>query len=795
MKEQALFEASTLLRLLVVLLLVSFQGQVFGQKSTISGYIEDLDNGEKLISANVLDRISGSGTISNTYGFFSLTLDQGPVELEFSYIGFQSEALNFTLSGDTSITLALSSDVTLEAVEVVAEKYDRIEQNTQMSQIDVPIEQIKYTPTLLGEEDVLKTLQLLPGVQAGGEGQTGLYVRGGSPDQNLILLDGVPIYNVSHLLGIFSVFNPDAIKNVTLTKGGFPARYGGRLSSILEINMKEGNLREFHGEGSIGLISSKIALEGPIFKDKTSFLISARRTYADLIFKPIIKAQAVEGEELDPKLYFFDINAKIQHKINDRHRIFLSGYAGSDLFKFTYKDQFDDETFESTGGLDWGNVIGALRWNYQITPKLFANTTATYSKYQIDILAGSSTKSPRGNESFSAKYFSGIEDLGAKVDFDFIPNPNHYIRFGLGATGHTYSPGALSYKQDFADIDFDTVIGSNNAESVEYALYVEDDMQFGQLKVNAGLHFSAFDVEGEFYTSLQPRLGLRYLVDNKLSLKASFSTMTQYINLLTSESLSLPTDLWVPSTARIKPQQSWQTAIGAARTINDVYEISLEGYYKQMTDVISFKEGASFLFGLENDWQEKVTQGDGETYGLELFLQKKKGRLSGWVGYTLSWNWRQFDEINSGRKYPFRYDRRHDISIVGSYKLSEKVRLSATWVYGTGNAVTIPEFSYPTEPYGGFYGTIESGGRKNAFRMTNFHRFDLGADFSKKTKWGERTWSVGFYNLYNHKNPYFLQDTTEPIYNTDGSYVGENRVFKEFSILPIIPSVSYSFKF
>lgn len=772
--------------------------QASGQQATISGYVEDAATGEKLIAANIYESASGDGAITNTYGFFSLTLDQGPAEVRFSYIGFQTVVLSFDLKRDTNLVISLPSTTTLEAVEVIAEKYERIEQNTQMSRIDVPIEQIKYTPTLLGEEDVLKTLQLLPGVQAGGEGQTGLYVRGGSPDQNLVLLDGVPVYNVSHLLGIFSVFNPDAIKNVTLTKGGFPARYGGRLSSVLEINMKEGNLHEFHGEGSIGIISSKIALEGPIVKDKTSFLVSARRTYADLIARPIIKAQALEGETVDPSLYFYDLNAKIQHKINDRHRIFLSGYAGSDLFKFTYTDEGERETFESTGGVDWGNLISAIRWNYQITPKLFANTTTTYSKYRIDILAGSKTKSQvREDEAFSARYFSGIEDLGAKIDLDYIPNPNHYIRFGVGATHHTYSPGALSYEEEFENVDFDTIIGSEEAKSIEYAIYVEDEMRFGRLKMNVGLHFSAFDVEDELYTSLQPRLGLRYLFDSQLSLKASFSTMTQYINLLTTESLSLPSDLWVPSTARIRPQRSWQVALGAARTIGDAYEVSLEGYYKNMNDVLSFKEGASFLFGLGNDWQDKVTQGDGETYGAEIFVQKKKGRLSGWFGYTLSWNWRQFDEINSGRRFPFRYDRRHDLSIVGSYKLTDKVRISGTWVYGTGNAVTLPIFEYPIEIYDptfSYYQTVSSGGEKNAFRMSNYHRLDLGVDFPKKTKWGERTWSVGVYNLYNNRNPYFIQESSEPIIE-DEVFLGERSVFKEYSILPIIPSVSYSFKF
>ncbi|MCO6478927.1 MAG: TonB-dependent receptor, partial [Phaeodactylibacter sp.] len=530
------------------------------QKYTISGYVRDAASGEPLISANVFDSRSGAGTVTNTYGFYSLTLPADSVSLSFSYIGYENTRRAFLLNKDISLDVGLSGAVQLEEVVVSATRNSaRIEERTQMSQIDVPIAQIKKAPALLGEVDVLKALQLLPGVQSGGEGQTGLYVRGGSPDQNLVLLDGVPVYNVSHLLGIFSVFNADAIKNVTLTKGGFPARYGGRLSSVLEINMKEGNLQEFHGEGAIGLISSKLTLEGPIVRDKTSFLISGRRTYADLIFRPIINASQEPGTDLDVALYFYDLNAKLQHKINDKHRLFLSGYFGSDVFA----NEFREEDGRFKGGIDWGNVISALRWNWQLNNKLFANTTLTYSRYKIDILAEFEDRYEGETETYSAKYFSGIEDLAARIDFDYIPSPGHYIRFGASATNHRYEPGALALNAEFAEEQFDTLVGSQNAFSNEFALYLEDDMQFGALKANLGVHASAFDVNGKFYSSVQPRLGLRYLLDGNWSLKGSFATMTQFINLLTSESFSLPTDLWVPSTARIKPQQSWQAALGA----------------------------------------------------------------------------------------------------------------------------------------------------------------------------------------------------------------------------------------
>ncbi|MEZ5058108.1 MAG: TonB-dependent receptor plug domain-containing protein [Saprospiraceae bacterium] len=712
----------------------------------------------------------------------------------------QPYSVKLFLNKNIDLNIKLNSALNLEEVVVTAEaNKGRIEEETQMSQIDLPVEQIKKVPMLFGETDVLKTIQLLPGVQSGGEGQNGLYVRGGSPDQNLILLDGVPVYNVSHVLGIFSVFNADAIKTVTLTKGGFPARYGGRLSSVIEINMKEGNMQEFHGEGSIGTITSKLTLEGPIWKDKTSFLVSGRRTYVDLFMAPIISASnRNSSEDVDLDLYFYDLNAKVNHKFNDKHRLFLSGYFGNDVFGTKIEDNFDNSSFG--GGIKWGNIISAARWNYKINPKLFKNTTFTYSRYNIDIFTEFAEKIQGSESKFQAKYFSGIEDLGFRTDFDYLPNPNHYIRFGGSATYHTYKPGALALEFSDQDFNLDTLVGSQNDYSTEYSLYVEDDLKWGDLKANIGLHASAFAVDDEFYTSLQPRIGLNYKLPNDLALKASFSTMTQFINLLTSEALSLPTDLWVPSTNKIKPQQSWQVAVGAAKTLWDEFELSVEAYYKEMDNVISFKEGASFLFGLDNEWQEKVTQGKGDSYGLEVFFQKKKGRATGWIGYTLSWNNRQFDDINGGKKYPFRYDRRHDISLVLSYELTKKISINGAWIYGTGNAVTLPVYRYNVREPGDYNWwnqdiEVESQGSKNAFRMSNYHRLDLSVEFlKKKPKW-ERKWVISIYNTYNHNNPYFIYPSTSNTYDQNGNLVESKRSFKEVSILPIIPSVSYQFKF
>ena len=612
-------------RLFLLLFICFSTFSLTAQKYTISGYISDAETGEKLIAANVFDQKSIAGTVSNNYGFYSLTLPTDSVILSFSYIGFQAEEKKLLLDRDITLDIKLGASVSLEAVEVIGEKLERIEETSQMSRIEVPIEQIKKVPALLGEVDVLKTLQLLPGVQSGGEGQSGLYVRGGSPDQNLVLLDGVPIYNVSHLLGFFSVFNADAIKNVTLTKGGIPARFGGRLSSVLEINMKEGNMEEFKGEGSLGIISSKLTLEGPIIKDKASFIISGRRTYVDLLARPLVRKQArEEGNEADIKLHFYDLNAKINYKINSKHRLYLSAYSGADVFGFQSKDNLEEGDFtDIEGNTDWGNLITAFRWNYQINNRLFANTTLTHSRFSFDFGSEVADVYQGNRDFFSAKYFSGIYDWAGKVDFDFIPNPNHYIRFGGSATKHTYEPGALQFKLDFDNQPVDITLGSEDAKSWEYNVYVEDDIQLGALKANIGLHANLFTVDGEKYTSLQPRLGLRYLLNNDIALKASYTKMTQNINLLTNESLSLPTDLWVPSTKRVKPQDAWQAAAGVATTLWKQYEFSVEGYYKKMRNVVSYKEGASFI-GVENDWQDRVTQGDGEAYGLEVFFTKEK---------------------------------------------------------------------------------------------------------------------------------------------------------------------------
>jgi hypothetical protein len=800
--------------LFLVLLLVGL-GPLGAQKYTISGYVKDSESGEELISANVFDYQSKNGTVTNTYGFFSLSLDKDSVLLEVSYIGYETRSFSLYLEKDTQLNVDLSSSIQLEEVEISAERSKRIEEQSQMSLVEVPITQIKKIPALLGEVDVLKALQLLPGVQSGGEGQNGLYVRGGSPDQNLILLDGVPVYNASHLFGFFSVFNADAIKNVTLIKGGFPARYGGRLSSIIDISMKEGNMKSYHGAASIGLISSKLMIEGPIVKDKSSFAFSGRRTYIDLLARPIIRNALDNGQGSSGLFgyYFYDLNAKVNWRFSDKDRVFLSVYSGKDPFSFEYTDVTPDvlESNLSTT-LEWGNLTTALRWNHVLSPKLFSNTTLTYSQYDFGTGIGVAAVDfvEENNTDISTTYGSGINDYAMKIDFDYLPSPNHFIRFGANAIHHTFYPGetqlVFNVSSQDAAFQIDTTLGQSDVNSWEMAAYVEDDMKIGNfLKLNLGLHYSLYFVDDQNYQSIQPRVSANFRLPGDIALKASYATMQQYLQFLTSESIGLPWDQWLPTTSKIKPQQSWQAAIGLAKTFRDKYEVSIEGYYKEMQNVTAFKEGSGQFSLLP--WEELITQGQGKSYGGEIFLQKKTGRFTGWLGYTLSWTTRQFDDKNGGKWYPYKYDRRHDISVVASYKILDNLDISATWVYGTGNSYTLANSSfysyyYPELPYNPeleiigpyYFSDSQTFKDRNAFRMPAYHRFDIGLDFHINRKKHKSTWSLGAYNAYNRSNPFFLNLETEYRYNDEGEQVLQS-VLKQYSLFPIIPSIAYRIEF
>lgn len=770
-----------------------------GAPFTLSGFIEDANSGEQLLGATVWHAASSSGTTANIYGHYSINLPSGKQEVLFSYLGYTPQVIEVDLGKDLKRDILLTPGLELGEAVVESSASERIEEQVQMSKIDVPIDQIKKLPAIAGEVDLLKSLQLLPGVQSGNEGSSGIYVRGGSPDQNLIMLDGVPLYSVSHLFGFFSVFNADAVRKISITKGGYPARFGGRLSSILEVTMKEGHKKEVHGAGSISMLASKLTLEGPLLKDKASFMISGRRTYLDLLVNPIIRSASTDGNQVDPRYFFHDLNAKLNWRLGDRDRLYLSTFQGVDDFGVRTRSNFIGGSEEIDLGLDWRNSVLALRWNHEWGARLFSNVTLMQSRYDFNTGFDFSETNTNGNETqtsrFASLYNSGIRDVGGRIDFDYAPNNRHFVRFGGNVTRHRFLPGATQIILDAgSDFDFDTILGSPDLFSTEAFIYAEDEVKLAEdLTANVGVHASTLFVEGTHYSSLQPRLAINKRLSNGAALKASYAAMTQFVNLLANEGLTLPTDLWLPSTARIRPQKSWQVALGAAKTLGEL-EFSLEGYYKSMDGLLSYKEGASFGAGAfstnGSTWEDAVTQGTGTSYGAELLLQKKKGRTSGWLGYTLSWTDRQFDEINSGNRFPFTYDRRHDISVVLIHELSDKWSLSGTWVYGTGRALTLNEVQYGSilpDYYGNLQPvTFEVPTNRNSFRMSPYHRADISATRTKSKENGSRSLVLSVYNLYNNLNPFFALPST----NTEGT-----AVIREYGLFPFIPSVAWQFNF
>jgi outer membrane cobalamin receptor len=692
-----------------------------------------------------------------------------------------------TFNQNLRVDFNVGQGIALKEVVINAEAKKRISEESQMSVINIPVQQIKDIPALMGEKDVLKVIQLMPGVQKGSEGSSGIYVRGGGPDQNLIILDDANVYNAYHLFGFFSLFNGDALKSVELVKGGFPASYGGRLSSVINMQMKEGNQEEFHGEAGIGLISSRLVLEGPLKKKKSSFLISARRTYIDAIIYPFLPPEQKGG------YFFYDLNAKLNYTLTDKDRLYLSGYFGKDKFYFNS----NNDGFKLKGNLNWGNATGTLRWNHIYSGKLFSNTSAIFTNYQLGI--GS-------REEFDSSYFdlqfgSAIRDYTIKHDFDFYPNSKHHIRFGGLAIFHRFKPSAVVVKSSDA---LSAGISVNSIYTMESGLYVEDDWKIsGRLKANIGLRVSHYVANKTTFTNPEPRVSARYSITEKSAVKASYALMNQYLHLLSSTGVSLPTDLWVPATRNLRPMQSQQWALGWAQELPKGINLTIEGYYKSMQDISFYKEGASFLL-IDNpegaqgiNWEKNITQGKGWSYGSEFLLQKEKGKWSGWIGYTLSWTYVQFDSINFGKKFFPRYDRRHDISIVNIYKFNDRIKLSCTWVYGTGNAITLPVAQYDAAPHNpaqidnfsqyNFIGFRNDYGEKNSFRMAPYHRLDVGIQFTKVKKRYTRTFELSFYNAYNRWNPFFY-------YIEKGVTATQNKLM-QITLFPILPSVSWSWKF
>lgn len=778
------------------------------QKRTISGYVMDAASKETLIGATVIDKTSGKGCATNSYGFYTLTLDQGQVDLQVSYVGYTQQSRSLDLKENLSLNFMLETNTTLEEVVVEGTRATVSARSPQMSVVELPVQQIKSIPTLFGEADVLKAIQLLPGVQNGSEGSAGMYVRGGGPDENLLLLDGVPVYNVNHMMGFFSVFNPDALKNVTLYKGSFPARFGGRLSSVVDIRMKEGDMQQYHGNVSVGLISSKLNFEGPIVKDKLSFNLSFRRTYSDLLMKPalwIARHAEKDMSKLKAGYYFYDFNGKLNWKISDKDRLYLSFYSGDDAIYFgvKYRDYaYENVKYTDNMGLNWkwGNKVSALRWNHVMSQQLFMDASVNYTQYRHNL--GMEIKEeanyPNYNtlvfNEYNMAYKSGINDLTAKVDFDYTPLPNHEIRFGGSYTYHQFRPEVQSLKITDGDFNVDTIVGSSNVFAHETALYAEDNMTLGDIfRVNAGVHYSTFTVEGKTYQSVQPRLSTSVMLASNLSLKAGYAYMTQYVHLLSNSSLSLPTDLWVPVTKNIVPMNAHQVSLGAFYELPRLFDISLEGYYKVMDNLLEYRDGASF-FGSSETWENKVCLGKGWAYGVEFLVQRSFGKTTGWVGYTWAHAKRQFDRegmtINEGKVFPAKYDRRHDLSITVQHKFSDRFDLSGTWVFSSGNCGTLGTQIYEGLPDWDYIPYIQALERNN-FRMGNYHRLDISMNFHKQKKHGIRTWNLSVYNAYNHNNPFLVYTS----YGFDENTHQEKKVLMQASLFPMIPSVSYSFKF
>ncbi|MCP9750627.1 TonB-dependent receptor [Ferruginibacter sp. HRS2-29] len=764
-------------------------------RHTVSGYIKDAASGETIIGATISINGNSKAVSSNQYGFYSITLTEGEYTFISTHIGYQATVFRTNLNKDTVINISLTPGVALsEEVIVTATKRESNIRNAQMGKITLPIEQIRSVPAFLGEVDLLKVVQLLPGVRNAGEGSAGIYVRGGGPDQNLIMLDDAVVYNTGHLFGFFSIFNADAIKNVSLIKGGMPAQYGGRLSSVLDVSMKEGNNQKMQVEGGIGLIASRFSIQGPIKKDKSSFIISARRTYVDAIAKPFVKKSS---QFYGSGYYFYDLNAKFNYKFSEKDRIYLSGYFGRDVFDFKNSRQ------SLNVNIPWGNATGTFRWNHVFNNKLFANTTAVFNDYKFSFTGL--------QNNFQIKLASGIRDFSLKQDFDFYPFSKHKLKFGGMYTYHRFTPSIISGQQDTV------VFNPLNAQvkfAHEVAAYVQDDWDISsRLKANIGLRYSAFQQVGPYkkyitdadgnridstvysggkavktYGGFEPRLTLRYSIDEATSVKASVTRNLQYIHLVSNAGTTLPTDIWVPSTYKVKPQQSWLYAAGLFRNFkNNTYETSIEFYYKQMQNQIEYREG--YTPNTLSDTEDDFVFGKGWSYGSELFINKVKGRFTGWIGYTFSYTWRKFPALNAGNKYPAKYDRRNDMSIVAMYELNKKWKLSGSFVYGTGNAATLPQRFYII---GGVLSQEYSS--INQYRLPSYHRLDLSAVLTPKKnenrKW-KTEWVFSIYNVYSRQNPYFIY------FDQSGSpYDGSLKVqAKQVSIFPVIPAVTWNFKF
>lgn len=772
--------------LVVILAALFFQDVVYAQKKnkfTISGQLKDATTGEDVPFANVaVTNLPGVGVTSNVYGFYSITLEEGEYTLAYQFVGYQTVERTISLHANTKLNVEMETNTeVLEAVEITGEKENENISRNEGSVELIDMQEVKAITSFGGEPDVIKIIQMKPGIKQAGEGNTGFYVRGGGLDQNLILLDEAPVYNPAHILGIFSVFNGDALKGASLYKGGMNAEYGGRTSSVMDIRMKDGNRKKLGVSGGIGLLSTRLTVEAPIVKDKGSFILSGRRTYADLI----AKAAGVEDFE-NSSLFFHDFNAKANYRINDKNRVYLSGYFGRD--KLGFQDQF---------GITWGNATGTFRLNHLFSDKLFSNTSLIYSDYQFEFSFASDEN--------RVALESVVKDINVKQDFTYYLNDNNTLKFGVNGIQHNLEPGNLTAGSNSGF----TAQDAESKQGLEGAIYIQNKQNVtGNFNLNYGLRYSffnqtgagnayTFDDDGEligteaydkgesiqYYGGFEPRLSANYQVNEFNSVKLGYNRNYQYIHLLTNATSSSPTDVWVLSSNNIKPQIADQVSLGYFRNFKDnMFETSAEVYYKDLQNVIDYRNGANVF--LNNELEGELLSGDGEAYGLELLAKKNRGKLTGWVSYTLSRTFRQIDGLNNGKKFSARQDRIHDISIVALYELSKKVTLSGNLLFSTGDAVTYPSGKYIANDIAVPLYTERNGGR-----APNFHRMDLGLTWQrKKTEKFESSWNFSLYNAYGQENAFAIN------FQAKEDNPNETEVV-QLSLFKWIPSATYNFKF
>lgn len=764
------------------------------------GRISAQESNEWLIGATAVILSNMNFAYTNSYGFYSIKVEGGvPIDIGFNSQGYNSAIKRVTLYSDSVVNIKLKAYTLLEEVMVFSNSLTSTSKS-QMSAITINANQINSLPTFVGEPDIIKSLEMLPGIQSGNEGFGGFYVRGGGVEQNLFLLDDVPLYGTTHLLGMFSVFNTDAINQVTILKGGFPAHYGGRVSSVVDIKLKEGNDNHLRGLASVGLSSARLSFDGPAVKSKSTFSISARRTFHDIASFTIPMISDTEWN-----FFYYDINAKYNHIYSPRSRLYVSFFKSYDKFSNSYNKQ--DITVDSgeqnlsyslfdSNNIAWGNLLGSVRWNYLLKSNLFVNSQLSFTQYKYNYTNEQYEEQNEAVNLYQRSYKNGVQDIIGKVDFDYAPTTKHAVKFGINNTYHLFQPGVQIQKSVLeTDLAVDTLFGGDVLRGNELHLYVEDDVVLlPTLKANIGLRLVSYFAPSVSYLLPEPRVSVRYLINSTVAIKTAYSRSSQFIHLVSSSLISLPTDLWFPVTSTIKPLTSNLVTLGVEWDLFKVGSFSMEAYYKNLNNVLDVKDGSS-IYGFSYSLLDQLAAGQGWSQGVELLYQVKTDRWMGWIGYTLSKTTLQFAEVNKGVSFPARYDRRHDASISLTYKLRKGVDLGATWQFATGNGVTLPNQQYyspslPTQPSETVSQAYELIGERNGFTTPNFHRLDISTTFTSKRKWGESIWNIGVYNVYGRDNPTFVY------VKKDDAPSDPNTTIMQLSIFPIpIPYFRYTAKF